>query len=100
MRGDGRLGARADGKRGSGKLGAGAGRRGKGESVATMEARLVKLLHSRKIVLCNKTDVQPCPLPDIAQLESSTIFLAGSATRGTNMRELWRRVEACAARRS
>ena len=56
-------------------------------------------LVSRLIVLCNKSDVQPCPLPEIAALDPGTLFLAGSAVRGTNMRELWRRVETCAARR-
>lgn len=72
---------------------------GGGEPAAAMESRVEKMLLARKIVLCNKSDVQPCPLPEIAALEPGTLFLAGSAVRGTNMRELWRRVETCAARR-
>ena len=51
-----------------------------------MEGRVERMLLARKIVLCNKSDVQPCPLPEIAALEPGTIFLAGSATRGTNMK--------------
>ena len=74
------------------------GRAADGETAAAMESRLEKMLTARKIVLCNKTDVQPCPLPQTAALDSGTIFLAGSALRGTNMKELWRRVETCAAR--
>ena len=62
-------------------------------------ASLLKTLQGRMLVLCNKTDVQPCPLPEIAALDSGTIFLAGSALRGTNMKELWRYVEMCAAPR-
>ena len=54
-------------------------------------------LFSRTIVVCNKSDVAGCPLPEMQALPSGTLFLAGSATRGTNMRELWRRVETCAA---
>ena len=64
---------------------------------AAMESRVSRMLAARKLVLCNKTDVQPCPLPEIAALDESTVFLAGSALRGTNMRELWRRVELYAA---
>lgn len=57
-------------------------------------------LNTRLLVLCNKSDVHPCPLPEFAALEGASIkFLAGSATRGTNMRELWRLVETCAAPR-
>lgn len=84
--------------RGGGATGGGAGG-ASGETAAAMESRLVKMLTARKLVLCNKTDIQPCPLPEIAALDSSTYFLAGSALRGTNMRELWRRVETCAAPR-
>jgi len=51
----------------------------------------------RTLILCNKTDSTPCPLPQIAGLGASDLFLAGSAQRGTNMPALWRRVEACAA---
>ena len=79
--------------------GAGGGAGGGGEPAAAMESRVEKMLLARKIVLCNKSDVQPCPLPEIAALDPGTLFLAGSAVRGTNMRELWRRVETCAARR-
>ena len=56
-------------------------------------------LASRLLVLCNKTDKSPCPLPEFSSLAASTRFLAGSATRGTNMRELWRLIELCAAPR-
>mmetsp|Transcript_2091 Transcript_2091/g.7254 ORF Transcript_2091/g.7254 Transcript_2091/m.7254 type:complete len:523 (-) Transcript_2091:139-1707(-) len=54
------------------------------------------------IVLCNRTDECPCPLPEIAclmQKRPQAIFLAGSALRGTNMAPLWRFVETCAAPR-
>jgi len=51
----------------------------------------------RTLVLCNKTDSTPCPLPMIEGLGAGDLFLAGSAQRGTNMSALWRRVEACAA---
>ena len=60
---------------------------------------LLRALQARLLVMCNKSDLQPCPLPEIAALEPGTIFLAGSATRGTNMKELWRYVEMCAAPR-
>jgi len=69
------------------------------ESPAAMESRLSRMFGARKLVLCNKSDLQPCPLPETAALDASTIFLAGSARRGTNMRELWRLVETCAAPR-
>ena len=60
---------------------------------------LTKLIHTRMLVLCNKSDVQPCPLPEIAALDTCTVFLAGSALKGTNMDPLWRFVETCAAPR-
>jgi len=54
---------------------------------------------ARLLVLCNKSDIQPCPLPEIDALDPGTMTLAGSALRGTNMLTLWRRVETCAAPR-
>ena len=36
-------------------------------------------------------------MPQLVELDAGTIFIAGSAARGTNMPELWRLVEACAA---
>ena len=66
---------------------------------ASRAARLTRQLQNRLLVFCNKTDELPCPLPQLAALDPSTIFLAGSALRGTNMRELWRLVETCAAPR-
>ena len=49
-----------------------------------LKARLLQTAESRMLVFCNKSDVQPCPLPDVATLDTcnGTIFLAGSARRG------------------
>jgi hypothetical protein len=69
------------------------------DATLAIESRVAKTLAARKLVVCNKSDVQPCPLPEVEALEPSTIFLAGSAMRGTNMKELWRLVETCAAPR-
>jgi len=71
-----------------------------GESASAMESRFVRVLAARKLVLCNKSDLQPCPMPQVVALDVGVVFLAGSARRGTNMRELWRRVETCAAPRT
>ena len=62
-----------------------------------LKARMMQTAESRMLVFCNKSDVQPCPLPEAATLNTSNgiIFLAGSARRGTNMRALWRLVETC-----
>ena len=54
----------------------------------------------RVVVFCNKTDAVPCPLAQAAGLDPNTYFLAGSARRGTNMRNCWRLIETCAAPRA
>ena len=72
--------------------------RSRREPYARMESRVRSALEARKIVLCNKSDLTPCPVTESAALGGS-IFLAGSAQRGTNMRELWRLVCVCAAPR-
>ena len=56
-------------------------------------------LVARLLVLGNKSDVQPCPLPEIDGLAPGTVFMAGSAAKGTNMLTLWRRVEVYAVPR-
>ena len=56
-------------------------------------------LVARLLVLANKSDAQPCPLPEIHALDKKTVFMAGSAAKGTNMLTLWRRVEVYAVPR-
>jgi hypothetical protein len=41
------------------------------------------------LVVCNKTDLMPCPMPQIQGLRSDQAFIAVSAERGTNLRHLW-----------
>lgn len=54
------------------------------------------------LVFVNKTDVHPCPLPETNALKRArpnTLAISGSAQRGTNMKELWRRIEVTCAPR-
>jgi len=55
--------------------------------------------HPKTIVLANKSDLTPAPLTEIAALDATHIFVAGSAACGTNMVSLWRLIETCAAPR-
>mmetsp|Transcript_4419 Transcript_4419/g.9577 ORF Transcript_4419/g.9577 Transcript_4419/m.9577 type:complete len:417 (+) Transcript_4419:564-1814(+) len=41
------------------------------------------------VAVCNKTDLMPCPLPQIEDLHKSLPFIAVSVERGTNVRLLW-----------
>jgi hypothetical protein len=41
------------------------------------------------VVVCNKTDVVPCPIPQLAELGDAQPFIAVSAERGTNLRHLF-----------
>ena len=41
------------------------------------------------LVVCNKTDLMPCPMPQIQGLRSDQAFIAVSAERGTNLAHLW-----------
>jgi len=43
----------------------------------------------RVLVLCNKCDVMPCPMPQIRGLTPEQAFIAVSAERGTNVMHLW-----------
>ena len=43
----------------------------------------------RVLVVCNKCDVMPCPMPQMRGLPSSQAFIALSAERGTNLAHLW-----------
>ena len=43
------------------------GRRGEAVEDATA-TRLTKMLYGRMLVLCNKTAVSPCPMPELAAL--------------------------------
>ena len=52
-----------------------------------------KELHGKLVVMCNKTDAEPCPLPELSALDPKTTFLAGSSLRGTNMDALWRLIK-------
>ena len=47
------------------------------------------------ILVCNKTDSMPCPLPQITALDDAYPFIAVSSERSTNVRELWSLVEKC-----
>ncbi|KAL1514722.1 hypothetical protein AB1Y20_003809 [Prymnesium parvum] len=53
-----------------------------GTSAASMAQR-------HTLVVCNKTDLLPCPIPHIKGLRSSLPFIAISASRGTNLLDLW-----------
>jgi hypothetical protein len=44
------------------------------------------------VVVCNKTDSAPCPLPQIEALHERWPFIAVSAERATNTRLLWEMV--------
>jgi len=43
----------------------------------------------RVLVICNKCDVMPCPMPQIRGLPAAQAFIAVSAERGTNLAHLW-----------
>eukprot|EP00322_Chrysochromulina_rotalis_P018786 CAMPEP_0115856800 /NCGR_PEP_ID=MMETSP0287-20121206/15243_1 /TAXON_ID=412157 /ORGANISM="Chrysochromulina rotalis, Strain UIO044" /LENGTH=377 /DNA_ID=CAMNT_0003310993 /DNA_START=14 /DNA_END=1147 /DNA_ORIENTATION=- len=43
----------------------------------------------RVLVVCNKTDSMPCPMPQIRGLRPDQAFIAVSALRGTNLGHLW-----------
>lgn len=43
----------------------------------------------RMLVVCNKCDMMPCPMPQIRGLAPSQAFIAVSAERGTNLAHLW-----------
>ena len=43
----------------------------------------------RVLVVCNKCDVMPCPMPQIRGLPPSQAFIAVSAEKGTNLAHLW-----------
>lgn len=43
----------------------------------------------RVLVVCNKTDSMPCPMPQIRGLKPEQAFIAVSALRGTNLGHLW-----------
>lgn len=45
------------------------------------------------VVVCNKTDVVPCPIPQLAELGDAQPFIAVSAERGTNLRHLFELLE-------
>ena len=46
------------------------------------------------LVVCTKTDVAPCPLPQMdAALTENADVVAVSASRGTNTGELWGLIE-------
>jgi len=65
-----------------------------GELLTVLQERpnsaFAKELHGKLVVMCNKTDAEPCPLPELSALDPKTTFLAGSSLRGTNMDALWR----------
>ena len=52
----------------------------------------------RVLVVCNKCDVMPCPMPQIRGLEKHQAFIAVSAERGTNLPHLWQMVSPVLAR--
>ena len=43
----------------------------------------------RVLVVCNKCDSMPCPMPQIRGLPQTQAFIAVSAERGTNLAHLW-----------
>lgn len=43
----------------------------------------------RVLVVCNKCDAMPCPMPQIRGLPQAQAFIAVSAERGTNLAHLW-----------
>ena len=43
----------------------------------------------RVLVVCNKCDVMPCPMPQIKGLPPAQAFIAVSAEKGTNLAHLW-----------
>ena len=43
----------------------------------------------RVLVLCNKTDTMPCPMPQRRGLKPEHAFIAVSALRGTNLGHMW-----------
>tara|TARA_B110001452_G_scaffold248987_1_gene236167 strand:+ start:356 stop:841 length:486 start_codon:yes stop_codon:yes gene_type:complete len=45
------------------------------------------------VVVCNKTDVMPCPIPQLAELRETQPFIAVSAERAINLRHLWEMVQ-------
>ena len=45
------------------------------------------------VVVCNKTDLTPCPIPQLSELRESQPFIAVSAERGTNLRHFWGMVQ-------
>ena len=44
---------------------------------------------SRMVLVCNRSDEAPCPMPDLQAMGEDVPTLAVSAVRGTNVAELW-----------
>ena len=44
---------------------------------------------SRMVLVCNRSDEAPCPMPDLQAMGEEIPTLAVSALRGTNVAELW-----------
>lgn len=62
------------------------------EAVAPAPAAAVPakpLRAPRVLVVCNKCDSMPCPMPQIRGLPQAQAFIAVSAERGTNLAHLW-----------
>ena len=94
------LARRSQGGDGGASGSKGHGKGGSCESASAIEARenrLARELSARKIILCNKSDLFPCPMPQLVELDVGAVFLAGSAAKGTNMAALWRLIHVYAA---
>lgn len=60
-----------------------------GAEGAATESGAFNLSKLRVLVVCNKTDSMPCPMPQIRGLKPEQAFIAVSALRGTNLGHMW-----------
>jgi hypothetical protein len=60
-----------------------------GAEGAATESGAFNLSKLRVLVVCNKTDTMPCPMPQIRGLKPEHAFIAVSALRCTNLGHMW-----------
>jgi energy-coupling factor transporter ATP-binding protein EcfA2 len=67
-------------------------------ATASVGSAVAMLPLPRLLVVCNKCDSMPCPMPQIKGLQPTQAFIAVSAERGTNLGHLWSMIQPVLAR--